>query len=216
MFTHQFAANRSVLRVLVYGWQKHELPEFNIKFRSREHGTFADVVAKYASDLHLLVVTEDSVDEKTKKILSKGYFSKEDACFFVEGKVVKQDFGLNGHVSDNNMKNIMVYGYEDKLSPEVVPIYRQTTSGTFRDMLCAPEFDYTVAIALESRRYSDEVDDLKSLTPYEENGEQRLRVLDEPTRQILSKCALPVDDPKGGFQYYILPYSVIKAIKDKQ
>ena len=212
MFTHQFAANRAVLRVLVYGWQKHELPEFNIKFRSKQQGSFSEVVAKFASDLHLLVVAEDSVDEPTKKILSKGFYSAEDACYFVEGKSVKDDFGLNGHVSDNNVKNIMIYGYEDKLDPEVVPIYRQTTAGSFKDVLSAPEFDYTVAIALESRRYADDVDDVENLIPYEENSEKRLLVLDEESRSFLSKYALPVDNPQGGFRYYILPPSVIKAI----
>ena len=212
MFTHQFAVNRSVIHVLVWGWQKDELPEFDVKFRTRTEGTLSEVVSKFSSDIHIFVVAEDAVDASEKKILDKGYYSREDACYYVEGRTVMEDFGLNGHAQDDNKKNILVYGFEDRLPPEFVPIYRQTTAGSFKDVLSNPNFNYTVAIALESRPYSDDIDDIGKLTPVtEKNGEKRLMVLDEKTRNYLSKCALHVDGALG-FRYFILPYSVIKEM----
>ncbi len=211
MLTHQFAVNRSVIHVLVWGWQKHELPEFHIKFRTKSNGTLSDVVSKFSSDIHILIVAEDSVDESTRKILNKGYYSKADSCYFVEGKTVMDDFGLNGHAQDDNAKNILVYGFEDRLSPEFVPIYRPTEAGSFKEILSLPDFHYSVAVALDSRPYSEDVEDFHLLTPIVENGEKRLLVLDEEMRKHLKQHALSVDGAYG-FRYFILPPGVIKEI----
>jgi hypothetical protein len=211
MYTHQFAVNRSVIHVLVWGWQKHELPEFNIKFRTKAQGTLTQVVSKFSGDVHIFIVAEDAVDEPTKKILSKGYYSKDDACYFVEGRAVMDDFGVNGHAQDDNAKNILVYGFEDRLSPEFVPIYRPTDSGTFKEVITTPGFNYTVAVALESRPYSEDIEDFHSLTPTTENGEKRLLVLDSKMREFLKPRALHVDGAMG-FRYFILPPGIIRAI----
>jgi hypothetical protein len=182
-------------------------------FRTKAHGTLSDVLLKHASDIHIFIVTEDSVDEPTKNILRKGYYSKEDACFFVEGKVVMEDFGLNGHAQDDNAKNILVYGFQDRLSPEFMPIYRQIDSGGFNEVLSVPDFNYSVAVALDTRPYSEDVEDFHQLTPVIENGEKRLRVLDEQTHNFLKQRALSVDGAFG-FRYFILPPSVIHSILD--
>ena len=214
MFTHKFAANRSVIRTLVWGWQKDELPMFDVKFRSSADGTLSDVVSKFSSDIHILVVADDAVDDSTRSILRKGYYSEADAFYFVEGRTVMAEFGLNGHAQDDNRKNILVYGFEDRLPPEFVPIYRQTTAGSFRDVLANPDFTYTVAVALESRPYTDEIHGVENLTEVTEDGEKRLMVLDEATRDYLRQRALPIDGA-AGFRYFVLPPGIIREMIGK-
>lgn len=211
MFTSKFAANRAVLRVLLYGWQEHELPQFNFKFRSRKAGSLAEVLSKFASDIHLLIVAEDAVDDGTRQILSKGHYSKNDACYFVDGNSVKDDFSLNGHTADNNEKNIILYGFEDQLEPEIVPIFRPTSSGTLKDVLASPSVSYSSAVVVESRPLpEDGLYDPNAQIVDSETG-KRLIVLDDGTRQYLDQKALFVEG-QGGISYYILPYSTVNEM----
>ena len=211
MFTSKFAANRAVLRVLLYGWQEHELPQFNFKFRSRTIGTLSNVLSKFASDIHFLIVAEDAVDEPTKAILSKGLYSASDACYFVDGNAVKDDFGLNGHTLDDNQKNIILYGFEDSLEPEVVPIFRPASSGGLSDALSSPRFKYSAAVVVESRPLPED-----GMYPYDAEivdspTGKRLIVIDKDLREQLEGKALYVEG-QGGISYYILPYSTVKEL----
>ena len=211
MFTSKFAANRAVLRVLLYGWQEHELPRFNFKFRSRTAGSLSAVLSKFASDIHILIVAEDAVDEPTRAILSKGLYSKEDGCFYVDGNSVKDDFALNGHTVDNDMKNILLYGFEDSLEPEVVPIFRPTSSGGLKDVLSSPNFKYSAAVVVESRPLPEDGLYAHDARIIDSDTGKRLVVLDDELRDYLSGRALYVEG-EGGISYYILPYGTVKEL----
>lgn len=209
MLTNKFAVNRSVLRVLIYGWEKEELPEMVFKFRPKSMGSFSEVVSKFSSDIHLLIVAADSIDDSTKSILAKGYYSEKDKCYFVEGKSVKNELGLNGHTADDNIKNIMVYGFEDKLAPEIIPIYRQPANGSLKDVLSAPDFNYAAAVVLESRPIDEgHYPGAKQIG----SGEQaRLQIIDDELKDFLDQHALHVDG-QGEFSYYICPFSVVQHL----
>jgi hypothetical protein len=211
MFTSKFATNRAVLRVLLYGWQEHELPQFNFKFRSRTAGSLSNVLSKFASDIHFLIVAEDAVDEPTREILSKGHYSKADACFFVDGNEVKDDFGLNGHTIDDNMKNIVLYGFEDSLEPEVVPIFRPTTSGGLKDVLSSPNFQYSAAVVVESRPLPEDGIYAHDAKIVDSDTGKRLVVIDDELKKYLSDRALYVEG-QGGISYFILPYSTVREL----
>ncbi len=210
MFTSKFAANRAVLRVLLYGWQEHELPEFKFKFKSRTAGTLSEVLSKFASDIHFLIVAEDAVDAPVRAILSKGLYSQADACYFVDGNSVKDDFGLNGHTVDDNRKNIILYGFEDPLEPEIVPIFRPTTSGGLGDVLSSPRFKYSAAVVVESRPLPEDGYPHNAKIVDSATG-KRLVVIDDSLRARLEGKALYVEG-QGGISYYILPPSTVKAL----
>ena len=209
MLTNKFATNRSVLRVLIYGWEKEELPELVFKFRSKSMGSFTDVVSKFSSDIHLLIVAADSIDAPTKSILSKGYYSEKDACYFVEGKSVKDELGLNGHTADGNVKNIMMYGFEDKLSPEIIPIFRQPANGDLVDVLTAPEFNYAAAVVLESRPIDE--GHYPGSTKIGTGDDARLQIISDEMKAFLKEHALYVNG-QGGFNYFICPFSVVQTL----
>jgi hypothetical protein len=209
MLTNKFAVNRSVLRVLVYGWEKDELPNFAFKFRPKAMGSFSEVVSKFSSEIHLLIIAEDSVDDATKKILSRGLYSKKDSCFYVEGGSIKDEFGLNGHSVDGNIKNIMIYGFEDKLEPEVVTIHRMPTNGTLKDVLSAPGFNYASAVVLESRPMVDDMAHYPGTKVVGSGDKARLQLLDKDLIAYLNKRALHVTT-QNDFSYYILPFSAIQ------
>lgn len=211
MFTSKFAANRAVLRVLLYGWQEHELPQFNFKFKPRTIGSLSDVLSKFASDVHFLIVADDSVDEATKAVLAKGFHSPADACYFVVGAAVKEDFGLNGHTLDDDKKNIVIYGFEDPLEPEIVPIFRPMVSGGFKDVLRSPQFKYSAAVVVESRPLPEDGLLPDDAVIVESDTGPRLIVLDEDTRNYLRQKALYVEG-RGGISYYILPPSTVREM----
>lgn len=211
MLTNNYAANRAVLRVLLYGWQEHELPRFNFKFKPKSAGSLPDVLSKFSSDIHFLIVAEDAVDDPTKKILSKGFYSKADACFFVAANAVKNDFNLSGHTIDNGMKNIIIYGFDDPLAPEIVPICRPTVAGKFMDVLKSPQFKYSAAVAVESRPLPEDGIYAHDAKIVDTDSGKRLIVLDENTRKYLDKNALYVEGQRG-ISYYILPYSTVKEL----
>ena len=211
MFTSKYAANRAVLRVLLYGWQEHELPKFNFKFKGKSAGTLPSVLAKFSSDIHFLIVAEDSVDDSTRKVLAKGLYSPDDACYFVTGSAVKDDFNLNGHTADNEEKNILIYGFEDSLSPEIVPIFRPTVAGGFKDVLNSPQFKYASAVVVESRPFPEDGLVGHDARVVESDTGKRLVVLDDDTRSYLDKKALYVEG-KGGISYYILPPSAVQEL----
>jgi hypothetical protein len=211
MFTSKFAANRAVLRVLLYGWHEHELPRFNFKFKSRNAGSLSDVLSKFASDIHFLIVADDAVDDSTKEILLKGYYSKPDSCFFVDGNSVKDDFGLNGHTADDNVKNIVLYGFEDPLEPEIVHIFRPVASGKLKDVLNAPNFRYSAAVVVESRPLPENEDLPTDAVIVESNAGKRLVVLDDEMSGFLKGKALYMEG-QGDISYYILPYSTVREL----
>lgn len=211
MFTSKFAANRAVLRVLLYGWQEHELPRFNFKFKPRTIGTLAEVLSKFASDVHFLIVADDAVDEPTKAVLAKGFHSPSDACYFVAGSAVKDDFDLNGHTLDDDNKNIIIYGFDDPLEPEIVPIFRPTVAGGFKDVLRSPQFKYSAAVVVESRPLPEDGLMSHDARIVESEKGQRLVVLDDETRNYLNQKALYVEG-REGISYYILPPSTVREL----
>ena len=214
MFTSKFAANRAVMRVLLYGWQEHELPRFNFKFKPRSAGSLSNVLAKFSSEVHFLIVAEDAVDEATRAALSKGFHSTEDACYFVAGASVKDDFDLNGHTVDDNTKTILIYGFEDPLEPEIVPIFRPTMAGGFKDVLRSPQFRYSAAIIVESRPVPEDGGLLSHDARIEETVTgRRLIVLDKETCDYLNNKALYIQG-SGGISYYILPPATVRELSN--
>lgn len=192
--------------------EKLELPEFVFKVRSSDHGSLNDVLSKCSSDIHMLIVACDSVDEPTKAILSKGLLGS-DNIFYVPSFAVKDDFNLNGHFSDDGKKTVVVYGFSGAI--EVVPVPRfHEANGSFEDELGRTQSStpYTCAVVYRSR-FEERMTEAEGKR--RGTGEMVERVyLSDATDRFLAKNALLVELPnleknRGDIpylrQYYIMP-----------
>ncbi|MBN2086864.1 hypothetical protein JW758_00810 [Candidatus Peregrinibacteria bacterium] len=191
-----------------------DLPEFEFKIRPPKSGTLSSVLAQCSSDIHMLIVAEDSVDVPTRKILSRGLLL--GGVFYVPSYIVKEDFGLNGHLSDHEVKTVLLYGFSDSITVTTVSRFneangpfeeelrRHMTSSTEDKLLKGkPKTPYACAVIYRSKYVPSQA------------GEMVERVyLSNPVDTFLAKNALKIEVPNpksktDGIpylrQYYIMP-----------